>query len=117
MDCRDKKTLAQKTDRIRELNDQLRTTGYGGRTLLTRAVTTLPTGKVLAILDAIRAFDDFNVGNDPWNEHDFGKVELEDETYFWKIDAYDLNMEFGSPDPADATVTCRVITVMTDYDL
>lgn len=117
MDCHDEVNCAQKTDRIRELNDRLRTTGQGGRTLLTRAVAALPTETALQLLSAIRSFDAFNPSNDPWNEHDFGKVELECVPYFWKIDAHDLNLEFGSAEPADETVTCRVMTVMTEFDL
>jgi hypothetical protein len=32
--------------------------------------------------------------------------------HFWKIDSYDRNTEFGSPDPADPDVTTRVLTIM-----
>ena len=34
------------------------------------------------------------------------------ERYFFKIDYYDKNTEFGSPDPADPAVTTRVLTIM-----
>lgn len=84
---------------------------------MTRAVTALPAEKILKLMVTIREFDAFGPGNDPWNEHDFGKVELDCVPYFWKIDAYDLNMEFGSPDPGDETVTRRVLTIMTEYEL
>jgi hypothetical protein len=30
----------------------------------------------------------------------------------FKIDYYDKSLEFGSPDPADPTVTERIITIM-----
>ena len=33
-------------------------------------------------------------------------------TVFWKIDAYDRTLEFGSDDPADPSVTRRVLTIM-----
>lgn len=117
MDCHDRVNCEQRTERVRELNDRLRTRGHGGRTLLTRAIAALPPAKALQLMAAIRAFDAFSPGNDPWNEHDFGQVELDFEPYFWKIDAYDLNMEYGSPDPADQTVTSRVLTIMTEFDL
>jgi len=33
-------------------------------------------------------------------------------TVFWKIDAYDSELRFGSDDPADPAVTRRVLTIM-----
>ena len=33
-------------------------------------------------------------------------------TFFWKIDYYDPNLEFGSEDPADPTKTTRILTLM-----
>jgi len=44
-------------------------------------------------------------------------VSVEGERYFFKVDYYDLTMEFGSQDPSDPTVTTRVLTIghMSDY--
>ncbi len=47
-----------------------------------------------------------------YGEHDFGQVELDNVRYFWKISYYDKNLEYGSPDPSDSTVTRRVINLM-----
>jgi len=33
--------------------------------------------------------------------------------YFWKIDYYDRRLMYHSPDPADADVTRRVLTIGT----
>ena len=66
---------------------------------------------------AIREFDNFKASNDPWNEHDFGQVIIDGEMIMWKIDYYDINLEWGSPDPADETVNCRVMTILTAQDL
>jgi hypothetical protein len=59
-----------------------------------------------------QTFDDFNEGNDPYEEHDFGSFELAGETFFWKIDYYDNDMTFESEDPADPEKTTRVLTIM-----
>ena len=47
-----------------------------------------------------------------YGEHDFGSIELFDEKLFWKFDYYDLDLKFGSPNPADPAVTVRVLTTM-----
>ncbi len=54
----------------------------------------------------------FTPDNDPFGEHDFGAFEQNGERIVWKIDYYDLAMEFGSPDPADPYQTTRVLTIM-----
>jgi len=45
-------------------------------------------------------------------ERDFGAFEFQGEQLFFKIAAYDRNLEYGSPDPEDASVTIRVMTIM-----
>jgi hypothetical protein len=37
---------------------------------------------------------------------------LEGEKLFWKIKYFDRSIQFASPDPADETLTIRVLTVM-----
>lgn len=112
----DEVTCALYTSTIRGLNDELRTKGVGGKVMLTRAVAALPPQTLSALLSAVREFDDFTSANDPYGEHDFGNLMLDGEAYFFKIDVYDINLEFGSPDPADETVSRRVLTIMTVAD-
>ncbi|WP_245423197.1 DUF3768 domain-containing protein [Neorhizobium alkalisoli] len=100
--------------RVRDLNDELRTSFSGGRVLLTSGVQALDEGDRIKLLQAVQTFDDFNAGNDPYGEHDFGRVVVGEQDYFWKIDCYDLDFRFQSPDPADATVTARVMTIMRE---
>ena len=64
------------------------------------------------ILTAVQQFRDFNSSNDPYGEHDFGKIELFGETIFWKFDYYDLALEYGSDSPSDPAVTSRVLMIM-----
>ncbi len=100
---------AQKAAVIRQLNDRRFT---GGRILLTAGVDGLEPESKIALLTAVQQFDSFNGENDPYNEHDFGAVEIDRTCFFWKIDYYDADLHFGSPDPADEAVTCRVMTIM-----
>ena len=64
------------------------------------------------IVKTIAVFDDFCHANDPHEEHDFGSFEAEGHTIFFKIDYFDRNLKYLSPDPTDPAVTVRVITVM-----
>ena len=52
----------------------------------------------------------FKPGDGP--ERDFGAITFLDHKLLFKIDAYDRALEHGSPDPADAAVTVRVMTIM-----
>ena len=100
------------TAAIRDLNDQLRRSFEGGQVLMTQGVNALA-GKTLAqVLLAIRDFDAFTEDNDPFETHEFGSVQVDGQTVFFKIDAYDANMEYGSPNPADPEVTKRVMTIL-----
>jgi hypothetical protein len=64
------------------------------------------------LVKAIATFDDFCIANDPHGEHDFGLFDFEGSSIIFKIEYFDANFEFGSPDPADPAVTQRVITLM-----
>jgi hypothetical protein len=57
-------------------------------------------------------FDDFCTANDPHDEHDFGAFEFEGARIMFKIDYYDNDLNFHSPNPADPAVTERVLTIM-----
>jgi hypothetical protein len=100
--------------RIQLLNDRLRAFPFPphGQLVLTRGVADLPAADVASVLQAARAFAAFTPDNDPHGEHDFGAFEHGDVRYFWKIDYYDLQMQYHSPDPANPGVTRRVLTAM-----
>lgn len=100
-----------RADRIRALNDALRTTGAGGRIFATRGVMDIGDAFFHAAVQAMRAHDDFSPKNDPHGEHDFGRMVVEGTPVFWKIDYYDQTMEYGSEDPADPDKTTRVLTL------
>ena len=99
-----------KLERIVNLNDQLRTEAKGGQVICTSGV--FSSGKYNEIINEVRNFNNFNKDNDPYKEHDFGKVVVDGTDYFWKIDYYDLKHSGHSPDKSDANVTRRVMTIM-----
>jgi Protein of unknown function (DUF3768) len=98
--------------RISELNDSLRRTFSGGKVVMTDGVAALPERELAQLLEKVRRFEQFTPDNDPHGEHDFGSIELEGVTYFFKHDYYALDMDGGSEDPADPTKTTRVLTIM-----
>ena len=112
MSDREAMARAQRRDRIRHLNDKFRQSLTGGRVMMTPGISELGPIKLLAIIDLVRSYSAFDDGNDPYGEHDFGAFRIVAERLLWKIDYYDLTLTAGSPDPADSTVTCRVLTIM-----
>ena len=99
-------------ERIRELNDAFRTTMSGGKVFMTAGVDALPSDVKAMAIRKVATFSGFTPENDPHGEHDFGSFELAGRKFFWKIDYYDLAMEYGSDDPADPSKTTRVMTIM-----
>ncbi len=104
--------MSRQTERIRALNDELRQHLTGGIAVMTPGIAALGQEAVDRIIKTIAVFDDFCHANDPYEEHDFGSFEAEDHTIFFKIDYFDKDLKYHSPDPADPTLTERVITIM-----
>ena len=77
---------------IRELNDKLRHNIFSpnkyGKVVLTNGVSDLSKEDLFELLCRVRDFNDFNEGNDPYQEHDFGRVDFKGVKYFFKIDYY-----------------------------
>jgi hypothetical protein len=99
-------------DRIRTLNDDLRRNLLNAHAVMTNGVAALGPDAVARIMKTIEVFDNFCHANDPHQEHDFGSFDADGHTIFFKIDYYDSTLSRHSPDPADPTVTERVITIM-----
>jgi hypothetical protein len=105
-------TMPTATEAIRALNDELRRNLPCGHAVLTTGIAALGPEAVARIVMTIAVYDDFCHANDPYDEHDFGAFEVDGQTVFFKIDYYDKALTRHSPDPADPSVTERVITVM-----
>jgi hypothetical protein len=101
-----------RTKAIRQLNDQLRTTGSGGMTVVTDGIAGLSPDVARQVYAAVQVFTAFSPDNDPYGEHDCATLTVAGHSIIWKIDYYDRKREHGSPDPADPRVTTRVLTIM-----
>jgi Protein of unknown function (DUF3768) len=108
-----------KSELIRALNDAFRTEPLSvlsavlGRTFVfTKGVGARGDDFLTRALKTVQEYSTFTEDNDPHGEHDFGSFELDGIKLFWKIDCYDQNLEYGSPDHADAAVTRRVLTIL-----
>ena len=104
--------MTSNAQRICELNDAFRTSLSGGRVMMTAGIDALDSDIKAMIIGEVATFSDFNADNDPHGEHDFGAIEVAGLRVFWKIDAYDPTMTYGSEDPANPDVTTRVMTIM-----
>ncbi len=107
--------------RIAEQNDRFRRTWGAdltvpGQIVLTRGVADLSPAAKAIIMQRVQGFDVFTEDNDPYGDHGFGAFEFEVAGnschIFWKIDLYDTDYSMGSDDPANPTVTRRVLTIM-----
>ena len=107
-------TSSATRERIRELNDALRTSFDPklGRFVLTSGVDSLPSDVRAMVIRKVATFDAFTPDNDPHGEHDFGNFEVAGRKFFFKIDYYAPDLDSGSEDPADSKKTARVLTTL-----
>ena len=115
---------SQRAQKIAYLNDKLRSQVIyldlknrtweceDGTIVLTDAVAGLPSFEIGEILFKVATFKNFDEGNDPYREHDFGSFTCNHEKNFFKIDYYDKSYHYISDDPTDPKKTNRVMTVM-----
>lgn len=79
---------------------------------MTSGVQALPPEKILQLFQLVQQFNNFTSDNDPYQEHDFGKVVLDGNEYFWKINYYDSTLTKHSCDPASPNATRRILMLM-----
>lgn len=73
--------------------------------------------EIVAQAEILRALRNHQFGDAEAGERNRGSFEYRDTTVYFHIDYYDVAMEYGSEDPADASLTRRVLTIMLREDL
>ena len=98
-----------RVDRVRALNDALRTTLTGGRVMFTQGVAALGQEVQRQIIEALRRYDEFDSDNDPYGEHDFGMLTVRGHEFLFKIDLYEE--PFVNSGNEEKMIT-RILTIM-----
>ena len=83
-----------------------------GQFVITRGVAALGLDVQLELTRRVAAFDTFIADSDPHGWHEMGVIELEDTTVWFKLDLYDVDYQYGSPEPSDPAQTRRVLTLL-----
>lgn len=65
---------------------------------------------------AVRYEAEFDEDIDPHQEHSMGRIVINGETLWFKIDYYDPSYECGSEDPTATNQTRRVLTILFPED-
>ena len=98
-----------------QLNDEFRSNPgkfSKNKVVMSLSVSALDPVDIASLMQQVSTFSEFSEDNDPFDEHDFGAIDFVNTKYFWKIDYYDADLEYGSVDPANNDITTRVLTVM-----
>ncbi len=80
--------------------------------VVTQGIAQLPAKQQRELLEKVQNHSNFTEDNDPYKEHDFGRIEPFGEEFYWKIDYYDKSLTKGSEDPSNPECTTRVLTLM-----
>ena len=87
-----------------------------GRIVYTQGIDALGHDFLMEAMRLVSEVSEFSEDNDPYGSHEFASIDVPHEgqtvKIFWKIDAYDTEFKYGSPDPADPKVTRRVLTLL-----
>lgn len=104
--------ISNKAEAIARLNDAFRKELSKGIPMLSHGIQMNTMENIKKIISIVRNFNDFNEDNNPYGERDFGAFDFKGRKIFWKIDYYDTELTFHSPDAADPSLTTRVLTIM-----
>lgn len=108
-------TIARLNDRCRMGLDRTARIVITRNCLSSFANLDRPAEVIIAQAKLMRAFRSCEFSRDS-PERDMAWLTLGDVRLMMKIDYFDESLEWGSPDPADATVTRRIMTIMLTED-
>ena len=97
------------TNEIALQNDSFRKHLSQGTLVLTQGIRSNTKEDLEAIITKVRTFDE---NNDPYGERDFGAFDYKGKRIFWKIDYYDQEFLYLSPDVSNPRLTNKVLTIM-----
>ena len=83
-----------------------------GQFVMTRGVAALGPDAQLALTRRVASFDAFNADSDPHGWHEMGVIDFDGTTTWFKLDLYDVDYQYGSPEPSDPAQTRRVLTLL-----
>ena len=83
-----------------------------GQFVMTRGIAALGIDAQLELTRRVAAFDGFNADSDPQGWHEMGVIEFGGTTVWFKLDLYDVDYTYGSPEPSDPEQTRRVLTLL-----
>ena len=83
-----------------------------GQFVMTRGVAALGPDVQLELTRRVATFDGFNANSDPQGWHEMGVIEFDGATVWFKLDLYDVDYKYGSPEPSDPEQTRRVLTLL-----
>ena len=93
-------------------NDNFRKHLSQGIFVLTQGMRCNTKEDLEAIITKVRTFDTFDENNDTYEERDFGAFDFKGKKIFWKIDNYDREFLYLSPDVSNPRLTNKVLTIM-----
>jgi hypothetical protein len=118
----DRKKCAELNDKFRKEGPQLNKDAiiltHALRSHMTENANGFTFARRCDELNRLIAGYDFSLSwdNDPHGERDMGFLDFMGERVYFKIDYYDLDLKYRSDNPADPTITSRVMTIMLASD-
>lgn len=111
-----------RVETIARLNDRTRLgLDRTSRTMMTSNLRATLSGDsvaegIVAQAQLLKEIRSYEFGDDDGPERDFGTIDFRGNRVLFKIDYFDLDLHYGSEDPADASITRRVMTIMLASD-